>query len=292
MTVTAGGNAVTVTDGQFEIDVPENTANLAIQASWAAVSSTPQTFELKFTKSKPRIDDWATVLDKYVNDDPTLPDARYPTSRAAGQAAGGTAALREWLQQLAVGATLPAVTIDASASWESDNRLDQDQALSERRLAVATAAVGSLATVGTTDATGFSDAQSAHRSDSDGDRHAVITATLTQPADTASLTVSRAARPAPSTTPPPAQNPAKPQAPLPNQPPGVFRRIGIRVKVIRNEPVLLELTGQLDFETDLESQDAQPQRRAGDRHGSLGLKQQPAASADTRTRRTASPTSA
>src|SRR5207248_11113684 len=87
---------------------------------------------------------------------------------AAGQAAGGTAALREWLQQLAVGATLPAVTIDASASWESDNRLDQDQALSERRLAVATAAVGSLATVGTTDATGFSDAQSAHCSDSDG----------------------------------------------------------------------------------------------------------------------------
>ena len=89
------------------------------------------------------------------------------------------------------GATLPAVTIDASASWESDNRLDQDQALSERRLAVATAAVGSLATVGTTDATGFSDAQSARRSDSDGDRHAVITATLTQPADTASLTVFR-----------------------------------------------------------------------------------------------------
>ena len=60
----------------------------------------------------------------------------------------------------------------------------------------------------------------------------------------------------------------------------MFRRIGIRVKVIRNEPVLLELSGRLDFETDLEAKMRNP-NGAPAINGNLQAEQQPAASADT-----------
>ena len=107
VTVTAGGTAVGVIDGHIDVDVPENTTNLAIVATWLPLASTPQDFELRFTKSWPRIGDWPAVQTKYVSDDPTLGDVRYPTSRAPGQSVGGTAALREWLQQLAAGGPTP-----------------------------------------------------------------------------------------------------------------------------------------------------------------------------------------
>jgi hypothetical protein len=277
--VTVGGNPVPVTDGHVEIDVPENTPNLAVAATWQPMSSAPQTFEMKFSKAWPRLDGWPAVQTKYLGDDPTLGDARFRTSRAPGQSLGGAAALREWLQQLAPGGPAPNVTIAASASWEDDNRQDQDQALSERRLAVAQAVIGGLATVTSSGATGFAGAKAAGSRDSDDQRHALISATVTQPGGTATLSVSRGARPAPSPTPPPQPNPTRPPAPLPSRPPGVLRRIGIRVKVIRNDPVLLELSGRLDFETDLEAELRNPQGVPAI-NGNLQMEQQPAAAAD------------
>lgn len=282
-TVTAGGNAVTVTDGFFEVDVPENTASMPIVASWAPLSSAPQTFELRFTKAWPRIGDWPNVRDKYVADADSLGDTRYPTSRAPGQTVGGTAALRAWLQDLVTaGGGTPAVTITASASWESDNRQDEDQALSERRRDVARAAIGGLAGVTSDAATGFTAAQASSRTNDDGDRKALIIASVTQPGETATLTVSRGARPAPTPDPQPQPQPARPPSPLPSQPPGVFRRVGIRVKVIRNDPVLLELSGRLDFETDLEAKMRNP-NGAPAINGNLQLHQQSAAAADSTT---------
>jgi hypothetical protein len=58
----------------------------------------------------------------------------------------------------------------------------------------------------------------------------------------------------------------------------VFRRVGIRVKIIRNDPVLVELNGQLDFETDLENKLRNPDSAAPETGvGNLGLTQQSAA---------------
>ena len=144
-TVTAGGTPVDVVDGHVEVDVPEGTTNLQIVPTWPALSGTPQAFDLRFTKAWPKVGDWDGVRQKYVDDTADLGDLRYPTSRAPGQALGGTAALRAWLDDLAAaaGGVKPTVTITASASWESDNRQDEDQALSDRRRDVAVAAVGS-----------------------------------------------------------------------------------------------------------------------------------------------------
>ncbi len=276
-TVTAGGNPVPLSDGFFEVNVTEGTSALAIAATWAALSGQPQTFELRFTKSWPKIGDWPNVKAKYLADDPTLGDLRYPTSAAPGQSETGTAALRSWLTGLAAsGGGTPQVSIDASASWESDNRQDEDQALSERRRDIAVEAIGALGTISGETATGFTNAQSSHRSDNDTDRHAVITATVSQPAETATLSVARGIRPAPTPDPKPDPEPKAPPTPLPSQPPGVFRRIGVRVKVIRNDPVLLELSGRLDFETDLEAKMRNP-NGAPAINGSLGIQQKPGA---------------
>ena len=283
-TVTAGGSPVTVTDGFFEVDVPENTTNLALVATWVAQTGAPATFELLFSKSWPKVTDMPAVVAKYVADDPTLGDVRYRTSRAPGQTLGGTAALRAWLDDVktAGGGVTPTVTITASASWESDNRQDEDQSLSERRRDVAIAAMGTHGTVASQSATGFSQAQTLQRSDNDIDRKAVLTATVTQPGESATLTVSRGARPTPTPDPPPQPQPSKPPTPLPSQPPGVFRRAGIRVKVIRNDPVLLELSGRLDFETDLEAKMRNPNGSPAI-NGNLQLQQQPGATSDAAT---------
>lgn len=295
-TVTAGGSAVAVTDGVVEVDIPEGTASLPIVATWPALSGTPQTFELLFTKAWPREADGEAILARYAVDftpstaAPTevgslddKRDDRYLSSRAPGQDAtlGGTAALRAWLDDVKAASSgiTPSVTITASASWESDNRQDEDQALSERRRDVATRAVGSHGTVTTNVATGFTGAQTSQRRDDPSDRKAVITAVVDQAAETVTLTVSRATRPAPTADPPPPRQPERPPAPLPSQPPGVFRRAGVRVKVIRNDLALLEISARLDFETDLEASMRNPDG-APAINGNLQLHQQPGATTD------------
>jgi hypothetical protein len=276
-TVTIGGASAQIVEGFVEVDVPESTSNLAIAASWAGLANAPERAELRFTKGWPRLEDGQNVINKYLDD--TVADAVYTSRQAPAQSGTGTAGVRAWLGQRAIdaGGAALAVTIEAHASWDRDADADTDVALSQRRLGVAVGVVGNRATITTVPATGHADAKVHNREKKEEDRVAIITLTTTQPAETATLLVSRAARTAP--TQPPAQpQPTPPPKPLPNKPPGVFRRVGIRVKVIRNNPVLVELTGQLDFETDLEKKlrnpDGGPQENGA---GSLGLKQQTAA---------------
>ncbi|HEX9767161.1 MAG TPA: hypothetical protein VGA36_10395 [Nitriliruptorales bacterium] len=294
-TVTANGTPVTATDGVAEVDVPEGTTNLAIVATWPALSSAPASFALLFIKDWPKESDSPAILARYAADftpstaTPTvvgsLDDKRddlYLNSRMAGQDLGGTAALRAWLDDLktANGGTTPTVSITASASFELVGRLNEDDALSGRRRDIGVAAVGTHGTLGSPPtATGFAAAQAAQRTNDPSDRKAVVTAVVTQPAETVTLTVSRGTRPAPTADPPPQRQPERPPAPLPSQPPGVFRRAGVRVKVIRNDPVLLEISARLDFETDLEAKMRNPDG-APAINGNLQLHQQPGATAD------------
>lgn len=281
-TVTANGQPVTVTGGVFQRDVPENTVNLALAANWPAIT-TPQAlpFKLFFARSWPRLPDWPNVKNQYLAD--TVADGIYEGSRAPGQTEGGTAALHAWIGQIASGGATPSVTVHAHASFERADQQEEDQWLSERRLEVGVAAIGNLATVTAQVAHGHTDARfpapqpgTPPRTNNPTDRVAIVTASITQLAATATLTVSRGARPQPQ--PEVVKKPTPPPKPLPNKPPDVFRRIGIRVKIIRNDLVLIELTGQLDFETGLEKSlrnpSGAPALPAG---GSLGLKQKPAA---------------
>lgn len=268
--VSVGGTTVSVDNGFFEVDVPENTNALALTASWPAITAQPAEFRLHFTKGWPRLQDSPVIYGQYVLD--TVADSLYESN-------GGTAALHDWLTRLASGGSVPDVSVDGHASFEFDTQAESDQALSQRRVDVAVAAVGIFGNVTHQQAHGHTEAANAHRVNQAVDRVAVFTVTTSQPATTASLSVSRGQRPAQGT--PVERKPTPPPAPVPNKPPGVFRRIGIRVKVIRNEPVLVELTGQLDFETGLEASLRNP---AGATPlppgGSLELTQQPAAVAD------------
>lgn len=278
-TVTANGQQVTITSGVFQFDVPENTVDLKLAATWPAITSPQsQSFELLFTKDWPLLKDWPNVKNLYLAD--TVQDDIYKNSGAPGQAEGGTAALHVWLGDIASasGGATPSVTVDAHASFERRDQQQEDQWLSDRRLQVAVAAIGNLATITAQRAHGHTAPANVEppRKAFPPDRVAIVTASITQPADAATLTVSRGARPLPQ--PAIVKTPTPPPKPPPNKPPDVFRRIGIRVKVLRNEPVLVELTGQLDFETGLEKSLRNPSgATALPAGGSLGLKQKPAA---------------
>ncbi|MBO3752416.1 hypothetical protein J5X84_40705 [Streptosporangiaceae bacterium NEAU-GS5] len=269
--VTANGTPVTTSDGTFELNVPEDTAGLPIIVSWPPLTSAPQAFMMRFKRDWPPRDQFAIFLDAYVND--RVDDAIYENNHVAGQSERGTKALRAWLAQLAAGGPLPDIDIDAYASYELDEREEADESLSARRLDVAVAAAGTFAQVTDKRFHGFIKARDDGRKNDGSDRVAIITATTTKPAATLNVTVSRGHRPPQGA---PAQpQPVSPPKPLPKKPPGVFRRMGIRVKVIRNDPVLVELTGQLDFETALEASLRNPQGQAPlPAGGSLELKQQ------------------
>ena len=287
-TVTAGGTPVTATDGVFEVDIPEGTTNLAIVATWPPLSSAPESFALLFTKNWPKEADSPAILSRYAAD--FTPSTATPS--VAGSlddkrddrylGSGGTVALRAWLDNLKVAnaGITPTVSITASASFELAGRQNEDDALSGRRRDIAVAAVGTHGTPGAAPtATGFAAAQAANRTDDPSDRKALVTALVTQPAETVTLTVSRGTRLAPTADPPPQRQPERPPAPLPSQPPGIFRSAGLRVKWIRDEPVLLEIRARLDFETDLEASMRNPDG-APATTGALQLHQQPGATAD------------
>ena len=200
-----------------------------------------------------------------------MDDAIYLASTAPGQGARGTAGVRGWLVQRALdaGGVLPNVTIHAHASFETPDRADQDQKLSERRMDVAAGVVHSLANITAQQAHGF---DGVNASNNQADRVAIITLATTQPGGSATLKVSRAARGQPTQA--VEKKPVSPPTPLPKQPPSVFRRVGIRVKVLRNDPVLIELTGELDFETELERTLRNPAAPAAPTGGKLELKRQ------------------
>jgi hypothetical protein len=261
-TVTIGtGPAVVVVDARIVLDVPEGTdaAPIPIVVDWpAAGSDTFETFSLFFSRGRP--DPEATgalytqIRDSYVADTETPNDERFSTSRAPnGDGLVGVAALREWASNRVIAGS--EIQITGAASYEIDSDGPRDVRLSQRRAEVAQLIVqgsGATGTV-TTSANGHDAAKSAGRTSSPLDRVAIITgktATATG-AVTVNATISRAARPAPSATPPAVPAPAPP--PAPNKPPSTFRRISFRVRLERNIPVLVEVSGELDFETEMEA---------------------------------------
>ncbi len=279
-TVTVNGQTATVTGGMVTADIPESTTGLPLVASWPAQSGA-QVARLQFNRDWPLLTQWPNVKAHYLDD--STDDAAYrDTSDAPGQPRPTAAAVRAWLVKLAAdaGGVKPSVEIDAHASRDSTNDVDSDLHLSERRRDIALGIIGDLATIVHLEAHG----QAGATSDANpADRNVIIRVAnaTSQPAATITLNVSRGARAQPPAQPVVPQ-PTSPPKPLPNKPPGVFRRAGIRVKILRNQLALIELTGQLDFETEMESRlrnpSGAPALGAG---GSLGLKQQPAAVAGT-----------
>lgn len=246
-------------DRQISFDVPHGT-NFDVEATYpATIPGATEEIKLLFDNNKPSASGWGTLgssssRSSYAN--ATASDTQFTSTRPA---------LISRLQSgFPTGTT---VDLLATASFERNEREPEDQNLSSRRLDVAldliAANPSSGVMIGTTSATGFTNARSAviggdtSRRADPNDR--AVTFTFRPPsqgADSAQATISRPARPAstPSSTPtgtPIVQNSPPASSPPARRPP-VIKRLSFRVRLERNVPVLLELSGQLDFETELE----------------------------------------
>ncbi len=176
------------------------------------------------------------------------------------------------------------ITITASASWEDHpDTTDHNQALSVRRGEVAQQLVQNAGgNAGSPTASGQSAAQSAGRVGDTDDRVAKIvgtplagnagyhlTGTLTRAATPSHTTPSTPGSTTAPTTPPGATNTGRPSA---------WRRLSFRVRLERNFPVLMEISGELDFAA--QTQPALQQAPGSNPSGSLDMQHTPNATAN------------
>jgi large repetitive protein len=296
-TVTIGGTPREVNQrGEVTLDVPEGSDSNPIQIVVQYLASGPEekTFQLSFDTDRPfdptssHEPRWPAVKAFYLNDDRAAhQDTPFADSEApsrcgdgSGSQSRGAQALRDWIRDCVVSSP-KTVTVEARASWEQDTRKKVDQLLSERRLEVAKGIIGTLAQITPeSKATGFDQAKQ------DGvraDRHyrvALVTGLVKQATPSATITAVISRSRSTQTTTPPAV-PSPPSSPhLPDRRPVVFRRLSFRVRLERNVLVLLDISGELDFETDMEK--ALRQADAGHQHEGdrLELQQRPGASAN------------
>lgn len=334
VTITQQGTNAIVLDSVVHspfvgVDVPDD-AHYDVAIELAAPPSGPpesEYFDLFYSYERPRELDFPAVIADYLVDfagsaaqrvdqsylttpppKPAglLPDAAQPSDGPPAPGLTGTRALHAWLRhRLQELNGERQVTVDAYASYEGDpaKRL-YNQRLSERRLAVAYAAIdrynelfpGEPAVIDNRQDLGVADEVDdvAHGQDEAAENHELHTKTprtdpspyppgmpavkprLANSGDRAVL-ISGIVRSAPPAQPgtitgilergpllaqpaPPAPASPPPAPPAPSKP-GVFRRIGGRVRVERNVPVLFEIDGQLDFETAVEASMRQSQAK-------------------------------
>jgi hypothetical protein len=247
--VVFGGAAVPVSDGRFFIDVPEGTPATTLSITWPATSGAEESAPpILFELAKPADREES----RYVNTALGRANVGDGVFKDSVLGRGGAPGLRERL--LARMPTAPRrVTLHARASntgrpgWTEQN----DRILSERRLSVAQEILLATGFVvePTSRATGREDAPLADHTY----QRVEITYTPSVPGASYAFAVSRPGRDAPA--PAPATEtpaPSRPPDPEQNRPPSVFRRIGLRIRLERNDLVLFEITGSLDFETELE----------------------------------------
>ncbi|MEZ6062524.1 MAG: hypothetical protein R3C19_19450 [Planctomycetaceae bacterium] len=259
-------------------------ATLDIEIEYpGTTSATPEVFELFFDYDKPKKSQWDGVLTKYKND--TVDDARFrasvPPSGGPASPSGGAANLKKWIQDRL--SPPRNVHIEARASAEGES--DYNKKLSERRLDVAKAiATAAGATVDpASEGTGEASANQSASTEAERnlDRVAIVTGSVgaTSPSRTVRATLSRPPRPQPDPPqgdgddPKPVIKPTDPAPEIPTRRPPYLRRLSFRIRLERNLWVLLELSGEVDFETEFE----EGLRNNGVDTGSLAFKQLPAA---------------
>ncbi|HEV2757651.1 MAG TPA: DUF6603 domain-containing protein [Actinomycetota bacterium] len=273
----AGAPAFTVTvDGaprppsgrSVMVDVPDGTT-VAIKVEYAPPASPTDTFHLRFGLDKPDDAHWPASKDRYVLNTPNPADPQFSASREPGQGVYGATALKAWAQGRA------GVSVDGYASFESAADAAHDLALSERRRAVALAILASMASPPPITGGTAHGQSGAHGSNNPIDRVVLVTAASPSTPVTINASLTRAGAPIPApAVPATVVAPAPP--PDPNKKPPAIRRLSFRVRVNRNSFALLELSGQLDLETEL---DAKARGNTGAPTDRAMLAQMPAATA-------------
>jgi hypothetical protein len=201
---------------------------------------------------------------------------------------------------------IAAITLDGFASYEDERNASSDLALSNRRIQAVRAILNreaSTVTVTSNPGNGHTAARAEydannHRAEFRGqpeDRMVRVTgATSGRPASTTTLSFTRPASTGGKTPVTNPRNPENAQPPTPPAPPdrapAWMRRLSFRVRFERNIPVLVELSGQIDFDTEMEAyrrrlldsgQAGIPSETLGTGENSvLELRNRPGASAD------------
>ena len=284
-TATENGSAVPVsTLGQVLIEVPAG-GNVPFVVTFPAQGSLPGEFDLLFSYEYPpnaasvsSFSDGVPSPDDQIFRGNTVP-AGVPADGASHTGAG---ALAYWATH-ALDKTQP-VNIEGRASWENNpTAVTTNQNLSEWRLQVAqNILTGAHMTIGSAHATGQSVAQAAGRQSNPADRVAKVTGTpkAGQPSYELSGTLARAAKPGGGTGTGTAGQLATPPGTPPaasNSKPPSLKRLSFRVRLEKNVPVLVEISGEIDMQQQTQAALlAQP----GVNGGSLGMQNTPNATAN------------
>ena len=270
MSATANGQSVPVSaSGQILVEVAAGTS-VPFAVVYPAQTLMPGVFNLLFGYDGPPT---GASVSSYVAGVPSPGDPTFTGNVVPEGVPGdgsthvGVDALNYFLSN-ALDLTQP-ISIEGRASYEGlDTTIPHNQALSERRLQVAQQIVSaSGGTVGSTSAAGQSVAETAAggtgspapgESAEEPFRVAIVTGTGKpgQPSYTLSGTLSRAAsspgaptpRPTPATQPPP----VPPAATNSSKPPSL-KRLSFRVRLEKNVPVLMEISGEIDFQQQTQS---------------------------------------
>ena len=290
VTVTATDGSTTInppvsSSGRFAIDVPAG-HTVRLDVAYGAQAAMPGTMDVWFSYDFPHDD---AAVSSYVAGDPARIDPIFDATTVPdgvpgdGTPRSGSVAVTYFVQT-ALDLSLP-ITIAASASYEGHpDTVDHNQALSVRRGEVAKQLVESAggSVPNPPDATGQTNAQAAGRVGQASDRVATITGTPLpgQPEYHLTGTLSRPASP---TSPSP---PASPGTTPPLTPPGAtnthkpssLKRLSFRVRLEEDFPVLMEVSGELDFQE--QTQAALQQAPGSDPGGSLDLHNAPSATAN------------
>jgi hypothetical protein len=270
--------------GRFAVEVPVG-HSVHIDVDYGAQAAMPGTMDVLFSYDGPTSD---AAVSSYVAGDPARIDPIFDTNAVPDGVPGdGTthvgADAVAYFVRTALDRTQP-IAIAATASYEGHpDTVDHNQALSVRRGQVVqqlvTGAGGNVPNP--VDATGQTAAQSVDREGDPSDRAATITGTPLpgQPEYHLTGTISRPATPS-GTTPatPGTRPPQTPPAASNSQKPSSLRRLSFRVRLERNLPVLMEVSGELDFED--QTQAALRQAPGSDPGGSLDLHNTPSATAN------------
>lgn len=245
-------------------DLPHG-ATYSIAVSFPAGTITPNTKEVKFLLDKPYTN---TELTAYLadvsniridNSNPQNPILLPPSG--TGNSGDSTflsniSNLQGWLSQIG---QITGVVVDGFASLNTPN-VSHDQTLSMNRKTVGDAIVrqlGITAPITGSGTHGNRDYSGMGTPNGDGPeyRSARLVATFsTGPAVNLSATITRVALPTipGGGTPTTPATPTPDAPPMPNSMPAVLRRLGIRIRLERNSLVILELSGEIDFETAME----------------------------------------
>jgi hypothetical protein len=252
-TVTVGGTPYSLQEDRkviFDVN-PGDSKPVEVDYPGAAPGNE---FHLLFDFNKPADD---AQISNYIAPDAKPDDSAFratgvPSDVTGGENLHGADALKFWVQN-ALDLSQPIAIAGLASNEGQDGNKQTNQSLSQRRADIAKAIVSSVPGANVNVVTGLGTANSTTSRDIDRVARIVGTAKTIAPYQ---LTGNVTRDPNPQTTPPPAPAPPAPPNPPANSKSRFLRRLSLRARFEHGDldPVLAEISGEVDFETSSEAE--------------------------------------